>query len=253
MKNIYKSPEPKELEKYRERFSKEFRRWNDLKKNKKTLIAIRDNLEKDQKGLCAYCEIELNETNRSVEHFIPCNQSTLDNNYDLQWSNLLAVCLPPGSLIDTDLSQVENLDKVPCCGKKKDNFVPNEHFLNPLNLPSLSLFTVSLTGEIKPNIVNCKNLGILVEYVQLTIDRLGLNVSRLQRLRSRTIQEVIKKREQLREVFADKNISEIDLEIETSQIYFGDGTENWPRFFTTIRWVLKDGAEQYLKEISYTG
>jgi hypothetical protein len=38
-----------------------------------------------------------------------------------------------------------------------------------------------------------------------------------------------------------------------AEIYFGDGTKNWPRFFTTIRWVLKEGAEQHLKEISYSG
>ncbi len=101
MKNICKSSEPTALKNYKGRFLTQFRRWNDLKKNHKTLKAIRHTLEKDQKGLCAYCEIELGENNRSVEHFIPCNQSTKENNYDLYWSNLLAVCFPPGCLLET--------------------------------------------------------------------------------------------------------------------------------------------------------
>ena len=46
MKNICKSSEPTELKEYKERFSSQFRRWKDLKKNQKTLNAIRHTLEK---------------------------------------------------------------------------------------------------------------------------------------------------------------------------------------------------------------
>jgi hypothetical protein len=52
MKKVLKSPEPEELKNYRERFSSQFKRWNDLKKNKETLNAIRKTLASDQKGLC---------------------------------------------------------------------------------------------------------------------------------------------------------------------------------------------------------
>jgi uncharacterized protein (TIGR02646 family) len=253
MKNICKSFEPIELKDYKERFSSQFRRWNDLKKKKKTLRAIRHTLEKDQKGLCAYCEIELSENNRSVEHFIPCNQSTKENNYDLDWSNLLAVCFPPGCLLENDSSQIEDLNKFPCCGKKKDDFVPDNHFLNPLKLITLRLFTISLNGEIRPDIKNCINHKIAIEDAQFTIDQLGLNVARLKRLRVRAIQDVIKTRERFRQDFGEEEISEIELEIETAKWYFGDGTESWPRFFTTIRSILGEGAEQHLKEISYSG
>ena len=49
MKNVLKSLEPEELKNYKNRFSSQFKRWNDLKKNQVTLNAIRDTLASDQK------------------------------------------------------------------------------------------------------------------------------------------------------------------------------------------------------------
>ncbi len=72
MRKVLKSVEPQELLTYKQRFSKQFIRWDKVKKNKETLNAIRNVLASDQKGLCAYCEMSLHEKNRSVEHFIPC-------------------------------------------------------------------------------------------------------------------------------------------------------------------------------------
>jgi len=40
MKNVIKSPEPEEIKIYKNRFSSQFKRWNDLKKNKETLGSI---------------------------------------------------------------------------------------------------------------------------------------------------------------------------------------------------------------------
>jgi hypothetical protein len=44
-----------------------------------------------------------------------------------------------------------------------------------------------------------------------------------------------------------------DLEEKIAAEYFGDCTANWPRFFTTFRWVLGVGAERHLINISYSG
>ena len=60
MKRVLKSAEPPELEEYKKRYSKQFRKWKDLKKNAETHNTVRETLVKDQKGLCAYCEIDLN-------------------------------------------------------------------------------------------------------------------------------------------------------------------------------------------------
>jgi uncharacterized protein (TIGR02646 family) len=247
VKNVLKSPEPEELKNYKKRFSSQFKRWNDLKKNKETLNAIRKTLASDQKGLCAYCEMSLHENNRSVEHFIPCSQSTKENNHDLDWRNMLAICLPPGGMKDDDLENPQLLKDLPCCGKKKGGFIPDIRLLNPLNLPTLRLFIFSsLTGEIRPDKKACEDSGIPIENVQFTIDTLELNVQRLKDQRLAVIDEINKELD-------DETIDINDLEEKIAAEYFGNGIDNWPRFFTTIRWVLGAGAERHLMNISYSG
>jgi uncharacterized protein (TIGR02646 family) len=247
MKNVIKSPEIEELKNYRNRFSSQFKKWKDLKKNRDTLNAIRDTLVSDQKGLCAYCEMSLHENNRSVEHFIPCNQSTKENNHDLDWQNMLAICLPPGGMKDEDLENPQLLKDLPCCGQKKGGFIPDSRLLNPLNLPTLRLFKFSSKdGEIRPDEISCLKAGIPIENIQFTIDTLELNVQRLKDQRLVVIDEIEKELD-------DETIDINDLEEKVAAEYFGNGTDNWPRFFTTIRWVLGAGAEEHLNNISYSG
>lgn len=38
-----------------------------------------------------------------------------------------------------------------------------------------------------------------------------------------------------------------------SKNLFGDGVDTWPKFFTTRRWVLWEGAERHLEKIAYQG
>ena len=247
MKNVLKSPEPEELKNYKKRYSSQFKKWNDLKKNKETLNAIRDKLSSDQKGLCAYCEMSRHENNRSVEHFIPCNQSTKENNYDLDWQNMLAICLPPGGMKDDDLKNPQLLKDLPCCGKKKGGFIPDIRLLNPLNLPTLRLFKFSSKdGEIRPDEIACLKAGIPIENVQFTIDTLELNVQRLKDQRLVVIDEINKELD-------DESIDINDLEEKVAAEYFGYSTDNLPPFFTTLRWVLGAGAERHLMNISYSG
>ncbi|QEI39638.1 hypothetical protein BMF77_00191 [Dolichospermum sp. UHCC 0315A] len=247
MKKVLKSPEPEELKNYRERFSSQFKRWNDLKKNKETLNAIRKTLASDQKGLCAYCEMSLHENNRSVEHFIPCRESAKENNHDLDWQNMLGICRPPGGVEDDHEQNSKLLKYSRCCGHKKDGFIPDGRLLNPLNLPTLCLFQFSsLTGEIKPDEIARLKAGIPIENIHFTIDQLGLNVTRLKDQRLAVIDEIEKELD-------DESIDINDLEEKVAAEYFGNGTGNWPRFFTTIRWVLGAGAERHLMNISYSG
>lgn len=260
MKNICKSSEPPELEKYKEKFSGEFKRWKTLAKARSQLKkdvkdAIRTNLEIDQKGLCAYCEINLHEQDCSVDHFIPCEQSTQAQNNDLAWLNMLVTCR--GGLQNITISE-ENYGRrnsqppnnFCCCNAAKGNFVPDGRLLNPLDLPTLRLFTVSsLTGEIKPDQKGCAKAGISIENAQFTINILNLNVARLQQQRLEIISEII----EIREKLSNDSISKTDLDKKVAEKLFRDGTGNWPPFFTTIRSFLKEGAEQHLKNISYLG
>jgi uncharacterized protein (TIGR02646 family) len=256
MKKVLKSPEPSELKNYKERSdqkmqsSSRFSKWKDVKGNRETYDAIRTTLLSDQKGLCAYCEMALTTENRSVEHFIPCEISTKEKNHDLDWSNILAVCLDPGGLEKTNSQPIKIEKSDFCCGKKKNNFVPDGRLLNPLELPVSRLFRFnSEDGRIEPDDMACQQIGIPLENLEFTIEMLNLNVTRLREKRLAVIETIT---ETLNEL-DDGIIDPIDLDRKVAEIYFGDGTKNWPRFFTTIRWVLKEGAEQHLKEISYSG
>lgn len=249
MKNVLKSSEPDGLKTYKEQYKTQFRRWEQAKKSKK-IAATRSSLVFDQKGLCAYCEMAIHEKAFSVEHFIPCEQSTRETNYDLNWQNMLVVCIPPGGVADNDLPNSRLPHNSPCCGKAKDNFIPDGRLLNPLKLPTSRLFRFrSEDGEIMPDEYACQRAGISVESAQFTIQKLGLNVERLKILRLSVITEIVENLNALDDGTIDPTL----LEKQISTEYFGNGNDNYPRFFTTIRWILGEGAENHLLDISYSG
>jgi len=249
MKNVLKSPEPEELNNYKKRYSTQFKKWNNVS-NRVTLTAIRSTLISDQKGICAYCEMTIHEKLCSVEHFIPCEQSTREINYDLDWQNMLAICLPPGAITEDDLAKSELPHNSPCCGKAKDNLIPSDRLLNPLKLTTSRIFRFrSEDGEILPDEIACKQVGIPVEYAEFTIETLRLNVQRLKARRLAIIDEITRELDER----DDGSVSPVLLEQQIASEHFGDGGKNYPRFFTTIRWILGEGAEKHLITISYSG
>lgn len=249
MKHIRKSAEPHELAQYRKRFDQQFQRWTNLKRNRKTYNAIREALAADQKGICAYCEMSLHPQDRSVEHFIPCHQSTQDNNLDLNWQNMLATC--QGGLQKVAIPGEDALrnsrppDNFPCCGAAKADWAPDGQLLNPLELPTTLLFRFSsLDGAISPNKTVCEQEGITLEQAQFTIEKLNLNVQRLKDQRLMVMDEAITMLDQL----DDGETEPTKLETELAADYFGDGSGDWPRFFSALRFALGEGAEQYLSQ-----
>lgn len=250
MKQICKSSEPPELIEYRQRFATQFRRWRDLKTNRKTFDTIRDRLAADQKGLCAYCEISLDSQDRSVEHFIPCSQSSPEQNFALDWQNMLATCR--GGLQDVQVPGENALrnsrppDNFPCCGAAKADFVPDGQLLNPLKLPSTPIFRFSsLDGTVSPDKTACEQAGVAIEQAQFTIDKLNLNVQRLKDQRLIVIDEAISRLDELDDGLA----APVELEAELAADYFGDGSSNWPKFFSALRFALGEGAERHLFQI----
>ncbi len=251
MKHVRKSAEPPELTQYRQRFSAQFQRWIKLKSSRKTYNAIRNALATDQQGLCAYCEMSLHPQDRAVEHFIPCKQSTLENNLDLNWQNMLATC--QGGLQQVTVPGEETLrnsrppDDFPCCGAAKADFVPDGRLLNPLELPTRLLFRFSsLDGAITPDPAACEQSGITIDQAQFTIEKLNLNVQRLKDQRLVVMDEAIAMLDQL----DDGETEPTKLEAELAADYFGDSSGDWPRFFSALKFALGEGAERHLSSIS---
>ena len=100
-----------------------------------------------------------------------------------------------------------------------------------------------------PDEANCEKEGIPIASAQFTIQILGLNVERFRRLRLAVIKEIEKELD----FYDDEIIDPAVIEKKVASEYFDNGRENYPRFFTAIRWALSKGAEDHLLDISYSG
>lgn len=97
MKKVNKSGVPERLGNYLEANPNDT--WEQLRGNARDVYdAIKAQLRVDQRGLCAYCEIDLADGHGvglddfRVEHFHPKSPHTPPPNRSLGWSNLLGVC-----------------------------------------------------------------------------------------------------------------------------------------------------------------
>ncbi|WP_058555484.1 retron system putative HNH endonuclease [Thiohalocapsa sp. ML1] len=140
-----------------------------------------DALAAMQRGLCAYCEIDLADADRQVEHFLPKSLRP-DLTYDC--ANLLAACCGgknPHSADDRRRALRPSRRSM-SCGQYKDgpgaNCVPTP---KPTDLPpSPTLFTVYREGLLKPVAAACEQVGIDRTQLAATVDAcLNLNCDRL--------------------------------------------------------------------------
>ncbi len=213
---------------------------------------IREALIDLQHGLCAYCEIDLVENDRQVEHVIPRRVQPVRT---LDHENMIACCrggsaenqfgpavleqhrdeersLPPGNI---------------SCGQAKDD---RTEALDPRMLPTQpSLFRVRSNGEIDADDSACVAVGIPADNVRETIKILGLNVRRLRQAREkhrRFLTDAIRKN-----LSALGNVPpERRLRRMARQRLLPNGNGTLRRLFTTERTVfLPLGGESILAEL----
>ena len=142
-------------------------------------------LQAVQHGLCGYCEMDLHDRDREVEHVVPRSDSAHGPELALDHSNLIACCRGGTS---PDLSEdafrfIRPIRANRSCGQAKGDSMDGD-FLDPRALPCLpSLFRVLSDGEITPDCEACRDHNVDVARVKKTISMLGLNVPRLKRAR----------------------------------------------------------------------
>ncbi len=256
MKKINKSDiEPPELSSYRA--VKPEGDWDGLRKNIQRYKAIKKQLIQEQKGLCAYCEIDLALADEQVqgaddfrvEHFHPKKPHDPPPNHALDWKNLLGVCLGGSqrNVIDNRFTSSDYSCDVP---KSSHNF--EKVILNPLyDVPAFPRLFKYIeqgkdAGKIEVDLKLCP--PHLQKKAQKTIEKLNLNATRLKRFRASVIKHFRKRFEKL----TRSGLSEDEALEELAEVYF-DINQHWPPFFTCIRWYLADKAEERLKEIGYSG
>ena len=143
-----------------------------------------------QHGLCGYCEIDLTELDRQVEHWIP-RSDPVGASRSLDVTNMIACCKGGtegvyGSTRTTD----ETRHRKPVryhqsCGQKKGGQM-NDDLIDPRTLPALpSLIRVLVNGRMEADVSACESVGVPVDRVRRTIEILGLNVGRLRDARER--------------------------------------------------------------------
>ena len=195
-----------------------------------------------QHGICGYCEIDLQERDRQVEHVIPQSDPIRGDAHALDSSNMIACC-KGGTLMTAD--EARRLDPVKrnrSCGEAKDNRTDAD-FVDPRTLPDLpSLTRVSFDGRIAADAVSCEDCGIPEGKIERTIEILGLNTERLRRARE-------SRWDALQELW--------ESEMGTPELMTAAATEELvpnhdnrlPRFFTTSRSFFGLYAEQVLSNL----
>ena len=142
-----------------------------------------------QRGLCGYCEIEINlhQSNHQIEHVLP--QSTHPE-AALDVSNMIACC--KGGTVEVE--DQERFLKPPrrnlSCGQAKAER-DDPQFLDPRRLPAQpSLLTVRNDGRIEADDRVCESEDEIAR-VEKTIEILGLNVERLRATRERRWRDLL--------------------------------------------------------------
>ena len=187
-----------------------------------------DDLMDLQHGLCGYCEIDILERDRQVEHVIPQSHPLLGETHALDSCNMI-VCCWGGTLVSAD--EMRRLDPVRrnrSCGEAKGDRVDAE-FVDPRTLPDLpSLTRVNFDGRIEADVDSCERRDFSAGKVERTIEILGLNVERLRRARENRWNA-------LNDNWASEFDDPVTMEAAARGELLPDDGNRLPRFFTTSR------------------
>lgn len=138
-----------------------------------------------QHGLCGYCEIDLAEFDRQVEHVVP-RSSPEGVKRELEPANLIACC--KGGTRKHEVDNERKLDPIRqnrSCGEAKSDII-DPYFIDPRALPAFPpVVRVRRDGKIVADKAACTKTGFSFEKTRKTIEILGLNVERLRTARQR--------------------------------------------------------------------
>lgn len=257
MKRVFKSKEiPKQLKIFSESFPHE--QWERFRRHsRRGYKEVKAQILRDQRGLCAYCEISIklaeNEAEIDdfrVEHFFPKGE-TEDHgrNWHLKWQNMLGVChggsqkgVAGADWRYSDRKTDRTCD-VPKGGKDLSDII-----LNPLKIPANKrLFKyLAYNGKMLVDEATCP--PYYARKAKNTIKELNLNAARLKRMRLVVIQTL---QDELEANLARGMELEESLDLLAELFLAPDKDGNYTAFFTTIRWYLGEAAEKFLSARCY--
>lgn len=188
-----------------------------------------------QHGLCGYCEIDLRDDDRQIEHVIPQSDPNRGAQHALDPANMIACCrggeledqYGPNAQDDNERFSPPLSDNRSCGQAKRNNTDPD--FVDPRTLPPLpSLTRVLPDGKIEADTDACQAHSISAARIEKTITILGLNVERLRLAREKRWNTL---NQNWVDYFDDPAVMEGAARGELLQNNVG----NLPKFFTTSR------------------
>ena len=203
-----------------------------------------------QHRLCGYCEINLIQLDRQIEHVIPRADPQLGASKEVDITNMIACCKGGTSSVFASSERIRDEDRYlepvrgnVSCGQTKGD--RNEvDFLDPRKLPALpSLTKVLVNGRIEVDEEACKSEGIPAARVTHTIEILNLNAERLRLAREAWRNDLVERSGQIAD---PDDPSKIDVWIRT--VLTPDENGRLEQFFTTTRSYFGPLAERLLKQ-----
>ena len=185
--------------------------WNNYRRKPE----IRKQLLIRQKGLCAYCEIELGSNHdtgigRHIEHILSKSRHP---RLTFEYSNMLLSCFSSGSKDEVSIDAEYDSNPVSCghANDKKTHNWDESLFIKPTDSDCERYFSFELEGEIIPHPeLNDRES----QRAQYTIDLLNLNCLRLKRFR----EEIIEKGYNILEYLQDDELARQNfLELEFAE------------------------------------
>lgn len=233
--------------------------WDQFRGNEPAACnAVKNQLVRDQGGLCAYCEIDTHISINGVglddfrvEHFHPKGVEG-NHNYGLDWENLLGVCHGGSQQYVAIPSRHTSPDH--SCDVPKGNQKLKEVILDPVkDVPAFpNIFEYIELGVDAGKVVvdksNCPP-GLQAKAEQ-TINKLCLDAPRLNRLRKDVIDKL---REEISNAIDSGQAMEDAMNDLAMAFFTPTANGYWQPFFSCIRWYLGSSAEKQLHAISYQG
>lgn len=257
VKRVPKSqPEPNCLRSYRE--EEPVATWDQFKDEAQTCYGgangVLETLEKDQGGLCAYCETKINALDRQVAHFHPKDDSTPARNWHLDWENLWLACKggTNPTLQGDKARYLEPIKDNRSCDEAKENNIVDDVVLHPRAIPAFprvfKFHTSADCVEMRVDVEGCEAAGINADRASKTLEVFNLNCRRLTAARMAIFAEI---------EHGVKRISSLPDRDEKLRLYtqarLAKSGNDWPAYFTMIRWRFGRFAEDYLQSIQYQG
>ena len=205
-----------------------------------------------QHGLCGYCEINLTELDRQIEHAIPRRDPQQGASKEVDITNMIACCKGGTSPVFASSERSSDEDRYlepvkdnMSCGQAKED-LNDADFLEPRKLPALpSLTKVLVDGRIEVDEKACESEGIPTARVTRTIEMLNLNAERLRLAREKQWNNLEEEADQI----DDPDDSDI-MDAWIRSVLMPDDAGRLISFFTTTRSYLGPLAERVLKQQS---